>query len=56
MQGNAVSGLHVENNLQIITKSENASKNKSFMPGQRIPAGGIRKARALLRKIQKEAA
>ncbi len=33
LQGNNVSGLHVENNLQIILASENRSKNNKFTPG-----------------------
>lgn len=33
LQGELVSGLHVENNLQIITLIENASKNNKFTPG-----------------------
>jgi len=32
LQGELVSGLHVENNLQYLTPSENASKNNSFTP------------------------
>lgn len=34
LQGKLVSGLHVENNLQIITVSENCIKNNSFTPGR----------------------
>lgn len=33
LQGRLVSGLHVQNNLQIITASENYSKNNTFIPG-----------------------
>ena len=33
LQGKLVSGLHVENNLQIITAFENHSKNNRFIPG-----------------------
>ena len=34
LQGELVSGLHVENNLQIITAFENHSKNNKFTPGR----------------------
>lgn len=34
LQGKLVSGLHVENNLQIITFSENSKKNNKFTPGR----------------------
>lgn len=33
LQGKLVSGLHVENNLQVITATENLSKNNKFIPG-----------------------
>lgn len=33
LQGKLVSGLHVENNLQIITATENLRKNNKFIPG-----------------------
>ena len=32
LQGKMVSGLHVENNLQYLTRSENAEKNNKFDP------------------------
>ena len=32
LQGKLVSGLHVENNLQIITQRENCQKSNSFVP------------------------
>lgn len=32
LRGKLISGLHVENNLQYVTKSENASKNNKFIP------------------------
>lgn len=32
LQGKKVSGLHVPSNLRVILKSENASKNNTFMP------------------------
>ena len=54
LQGAKVSGLHVENNLRVISYSENGAKWAHFTPGQRIPAGGIKKARALLQKVQQE--
>lgn len=33
LQGKLVSGLHVENNLQIITATENLRKHNKFIPG-----------------------
>lgn len=33
LQGKLVSGLHVENNLQIITADENIRKRNNFIPG-----------------------
>lgn len=33
LRGKLVSGLHVQNNLQILTQSENRRKNNSFVPG-----------------------
>jgi 5-methylcytosine-specific restriction endonuclease McrA len=32
LQGKLASGLHVYNNLQIITQSENRSKNNKYTP------------------------
>ena len=54
LQCENVSGLHVENNLLVLPLSENRSKGATFTPGQRRPAGGIKKARALLQKVQQE--
>jgi transketolase len=34
LQSKYMCGLHVENNLQILTKSENSSKNNRIWPGQ----------------------
>ena len=36
LQGNIVSGLHVETNLQYITPSENSAKSNSFVPREYI--------------------
>jgi len=36
-----VCGLHVENNLQVITAAENMSKHNKFIPGPYYPEGNI---------------
>lgn len=53
-RNNSVSGLHTPDNLMVVPSSENLQKSDSFTPGQKTPKGGIRKARALLKKIKEE--
>ena len=54
----SVSGLHHQDNLLIIPKSQNRSKGPKFEPGDLPPRAGVRKSRAYLKKIReaKEAA
>lgn len=52
LQGRKVSGLHHQDNLLVVPRSENRSKFNAFEPGDLPPRAGVRKSRAYLKKIR----
>lgn len=52
--GQTVSGLHHQDNLLILPRSDNRKKWAGFEPGDQPPKAGIRNARALLKKLRAE--
>ena len=53
-QGREVTGFNHPDNLLIVPREVNRAKGAKFEPGELPPRAGIRKARALLKKIKEE--
>jgi len=49
-----VTGFNHPDNLLIVPREVNRAKGAKFEPGELPPRAGIRKARALLKKIKEE--
>lgn len=50
----SVSGLHHQNNLSIVPRRDNLLKGPYFHPGQTVRGGGLKNARALLKRTKEK--